>query len=124
MEVYSAGELTDSKRFAPLKEYKGDITVAGRFSDRQYEVRLDPPVIAQTRVHFQENLVQKADRRNLTLEESQNIINNSRLVLYQTDRKTLKFLAENGYAVLNMNKELVTAVPEKLRNKYRKYLEE
>ena len=123
MKVTYQGDITDSKRFAPLKEYDGEIKLIGKFSDRQYEVSLETPSIAKTRVHFQDNLKNKEDRKTLTLEESQNIINNRKLVLYQTDRQTLKFLSDNGYAVLNMNKELVTAVPEKLRSKYKKYLE-
>ena len=43
--------------------------------------------------------------------------------MYQTDRQTLKFLADNGYVMLNTKNEIVTVVPEKLRKKYRDYLE-
>ena len=46
----------------------------------------------------------------------------AKLTLYQADRKTLKFLADSGYAVLNLENELVTAVPQKWRKKYDKYL--
>lgn len=123
MRVEYPGELTDDKRFAPIKDYDGKIDVIKKFSDRQYQVRLDKPAISGTRVHFDENLANKPDRMPLTKEAAQSIIDNSKLTLYQTDRKTLKFLADNGYAVLNMNKELVTAVPEKLRMKYRDFLE-
>ena len=73
--------------------------------------------------HFITNLSIKPDRALLTIEASQSIINNSRLVLYQTDRNTLKFLSEDGYVVLSMDGNIVTAVPEKMRKKYRDYLE-
>ena len=59
----------------------------------------------------------------MNLETAQDIINNSRLTLYQTDRQTLKFLADKGYVMLNTKNEIVTVVPEKLRKKYRDYLE-
>lgn len=59
----------------------------------------------------------------MNLEAAQSIIDNSKLTLYQTDRQTIKFLADNGYVMLNTKKEIVTAVPEKLRKKYRDYLD-
>ena len=59
----------------------------------------------------------------MNLEAAQGIIDNSKLTLYQTERQTIKFLADNGYVMLNTKKEIVTAVPEKLRKKYRDYLE-
>ena len=46
------------------------------------------------------------------------------MTLFQWDRRTIKFLSDNGYAVLNTRKELVTAVPQKWRKKYDKYLKE
>ena len=51
-------------------------------------------------------------------------MNNAKLTLYQDDKFTMKFLAEDGYAVLNFDYELVTAVPQKWRKKYDQYLEE
>ena len=42
---------------------------------------------------------------------------------FQLDRNTIKFLSDKGYAVLNFDNELVTAVPQKWRNKYNAYLE-
>ena len=86
-------------------------------------MQLDPPQISGVTDHFAKNLALKPDRAALTIESSQRIINNSRLVLYQTDRNTLKFLADNGYVVLSADGKIVTAVPEKLRKKYRDYLE-
>lgn len=72
---------------------------------------------------FWDNLEGKADRSGLNIEAAQSIIDNSKLTLYQTDRQTLKFLADNGYVMLNTKREVVTTVPEKLRKKYRVYLE-
>ena len=95
----------------------------GKFSEKQYHVRLEPPQITGTTLHFAENLASKSDRAGLTIEAAQSIIDNSKLVLYQTDKHTLKFLADTGYAVVSLQGKLVTAVPEKLRKKYSDYLE-
>ena len=57
-------------------------------------------------------------------EAAQRIIDNSRLTLYQADRQNLKFLSDEGYVIINVNREVVTIVPEKLRKKYRDYLGE
>lgn len=123
MKVEYPWEITDIKKFAPLKEYRGDIRVVGQFSPKEYVVKLAPPSIAGIRGHFEENLQSRSDRAGLTVAAAQSIINNSKLALYQSDRGTLKFLSDNGYVILNMSNEIVTAVPEKLRGKYRRYLE-
>lgn len=123
MNVGYSSELKDIKRFAAFEDYQGNISVIGKPSDRQYEVRVDSPIITGVTQHFMDNLTLKPDRAWLTVEEAQDIIKNSILVLYQTDKKTLKFLADNGYTVLSMQGKIVTAVPEKLRKKYRNYLE-
>ncbi len=123
MRVEYPGDITDIKKFAPLKEYRGDIRVVGQFSPKEYVVKLAPPSIAGIRGHFKENLQSRSDRAGLTVAAAQSIINNSKLALYQSDRGTLKFLSDNGYVILNMSNEIVTAVPEKLRGKYRRYLE-
>lgn len=115
-------DLTDIKKFSPLKRYDGEIRVVEKFSDQEYVVELKKPQISGARKHFQENLQNKPDRAGLTQDVAQNIINSSKVVMYQTGKKNLKFLADNGYVILNMEKELVTAVPEKLRKKYKKYL--
>lgn len=108
---------------ADLKEYPDRIQVVGQFSEKQYHVKLDSPQITGTTQHFTENLSGKSDRAGLTIEAAQGIINNSRMILYQTDRRTLKFLADTGYAVVNLQGKLITVVPEKLRKKYKDYLE-
>lgn len=123
MQVQYPEELTSIKQFSGLESYQGNIKIVGKFSSRQYQVQLDPPQISGVTDHFANNLTMKPDRSALTIEASQSIINNSRLVLYQTDRITLKFLADSGYVVLSVDGKIVTAVPEKLRKKYRDYLE-
>lgn len=123
MRVEYPGDITDIKKFAPLKEYRGDIRVVGQFSAKEYVVKLDPPTISGVTQHFSDNLINRPDRAGLTIEAAQGIINSSKIVLYQPSNSTLKFLADNGYAVLNMQGKIVTAVPEKLRKKYRDYLE-
>lgn len=123
MQVQYPEGLTSIKQFSGLESYQGNIKIVGKFSSRQYQVQLDPPQISGVTDHFANNLTMKPDRSALTIEASQSIINNSRLVLYQTDRNTLKFLADSGYVVLSVDGKVVTAVPEKLRKKYRDYLE-
>jgi hypothetical protein len=123
LKVLYTGELTDDKRFAPLKEYEGGWKIKDKFSERQYVIDVGTPKIAGAKQHFWENLETRSDRSGLNLEAAQGIIDNSKLTLYQTDRQTIKFLANNGYVMLNTKKEIVTAVPEKLRKKYRDYLE-
>lgn len=123
LKVLYTGDLTDDKRFAPLKEYEGGWKIKDKFSERQYVIDVGTPKIAGAKQHFWENLETRSDRSGLNLEAAQGIIDNSKLTLYQTDRQTIKFLADNGYVMLNTKKEIVTAVPEKLRKKYRDYLE-
>lgn len=123
MRVEYPGDITNIKKFAPLKEYRGDIRVVGQFSAKEYVVKLEPPTISGVTQHFSDNLINRPDRAGLTIEAAQGIINSSKIVLYQPSNSTLKFLADNGYAVLNMQGKIVTAVPEKLRKKYRDYLE-
>ena len=123
IKVLTDGEITDDSRFAPLREYAGEWRIKKRFSDRQYVIDVGKPQISGAKQHFWDNLETRVDRSGLNLDAAQNIIDNNRLTLYQTDRQTLKFLAVNGYVMLNMKNEIVTVVPEKLRKKYRDYLE-
>lgn len=123
MRVAYPGDITDIQKFSPLKEYQGDIQVVGQFSPKEYVVKLAPPKLSGVRQHVLENEQFKADRAGLNLEAAQSIIDNSRVALYQSHKKTIKFLSDKGYVVINMKKEAVTVVPEKLRKKYRDYLE-
>ena len=123
MRVTYGADLTDIKKFAPLKEYGESWKITDKFSERQYVIDAGKPKVSGARQHFWDNLENRPDRSNLNLEVAQGIIDNSKLTLYQSDRQLLKFLSDNGYVMLNMKKEIVTAVPEKLRKKYRDYLE-
>ena len=116
-------DLTDIKKFAPLKEYDGSWKIVDKFSERQYVIDAGKPKISGARQHFWDNLEGRSDRSDLNLDAAQGIIDNSKLTLYQSDRQLLKFLSDSGYVMLNMKKEVVTAVPERLRKKYRDYLE-
>lgn len=123
LKVLYGGQLADSKKFAPLKEYAGAWKIKDKFSDRQYIIDVGKPQISGAKQHFWDNLDTRPDRSGLNLDAAQDIINNSRLTLYQTDKSAIKFLSDNGYTVINMKKEVITVVPEKLRKKYRDYLE-
>ena len=94
-----------------------------RISDKEIIVDAGKPVITGMRVHAAENLANKPDRVGMTQEQAQTFVDSAKLTLYQQDRKNLKFLAQNGYSILNLNHELVTAVPQKWRKKYDQYLE-
>ena len=74
--------------------------------------------------HAAENRAVKTDRADMTAERAQSFVDSAKLTLYQPERQTLKFMAEDGYAVLNFDHKLVTAVPQKWRKKYDDYLEE
>ena len=95
-----------------------------RISDKEIIVDAGRPAIVSSTSHAIENQQVKADRADMTVEKAQEFVNNAKLTLYQEDRATLKFLAEEGYAVLNFDHQLVTAVPQKWRKKFDKYLEE
>ena len=81
------------------------------------------PVQIQTlRHHAKENIELKSDRKAMTLENAQKIVDEAKVILYRKTNKTFKFVAEQGYSVLNADMELVTAVPQKWRKSYDKYL--
>lgn len=94
-----------------------------RISDKEIIVDAGKPVITGMRVHAVENLANKPDRVGMTQEQAQAFVDSAKLTLYQQDKSTLKFMAQNGYAVLNFKNELVTAVPQKWRKKYDQYVE-
>ena len=74
--------------------------------------------------HAKDNLENKVDRSSMTTDKAKEFIDNAKLVIFDSQRKTIKFMAEDGYSVLNFDNILVTAVPQKWRNKYNKYLKE
>ena len=123
LKALTDSEITDDGRFKPLKEYTGEWKIKDKFSDRQYVVDVGKPRITGAKQHFWDNLETKADRANLNLDAAQDIIDSSILTLYQVDKSAIKFVSDNGYTVINMKKEVITVVPEKIRKKYRDYLE-
>ena len=123
LKALTDSEITDDGRFKPMKEYTGEWKIKDKFSDRQYVVDVGKPRITGAKQHFWDNLETKADRANLNLDAAQDIIDSSRLTLYQVDKSAIKFVSDNGYTVINMKKEVITVVPEKIRKKYRDYLE-
>lgn len=123
LKALTDSEITDDGRFKPLKEYAGEWEIKDKFSDRQYVIDVGKPRITGAKQHFWDNLETKTDRANLNLDAAQDIIDSSRLTLYQVDKSAIKFVSDNGYTVINMKKEVITVVPEKIRKKYRDYLE-
>ena len=105
-----------------LKEH--NINIIDRADANNYIVNNYYPKITKLRGHALENLQQKSDRYNMTKEKAQEFVNNAKVVLYDKDRETIKFISEVGYAVLNFDNELVTAVPQKWRKKYEKFIRE
>lgn len=98
------------------------IGFVSQINEREFIVDAGAPIIKNPTIHALENLREKRSRENMTVETAQGFVDGAKLTLYQADRKTLKFLADGGYAVLNLENELVTAVPQKWRKKYDKYL--
>lgn len=103
---------------------KNNIEFVKRISEKEIVVKNYNPVIKEMSKHAEDNLNNKADRANMTIEKAQSFINNAKLVIFDSKRETIKFMAQDGYTVLNFDDKLITAVPQKWRNKYNKYLEE
>lgn len=95
-----------------------------RISSKEIIVSAGTPKIVSESAHAAENRAVKTDRADMTVERAQSFVNNAKLTLYQPESQTLKFMAEDGYAVLSFKHKLVTAVPQKWRKKYNNYLEE
>lgn len=93
-------------------------------SEKEVVVDAGKPEIARETKHAVDNRALKPDRANMTIEKAQSFVDNAKLTVYQPDRKNLKFLAQDGYTILNFDDVLVTAVPQKWRKKYDKYLKE
>lgn len=103
---------------------KQNIEFIQRISNKEVIVKNYKPIIKGMTHHATDNLNNKIDRADMTIESSQGFIDNAKLVLYNTERETIKFISEKGYTVLNFDNKLITAVPQKWRNKYNKYLKE
>lgn len=95
-----------------------------RINAEEVAVDAGTPTITGETKHFIENRENKADRAGMDLESTRQLIQSAKLALYQQKRLTIKFIAEDGYAVLSLNGKLVTAVPQRWRKKYDKILED
>lgn len=95
-----------------------------RIDSKEIIVDAGHPTIQGETAHAVDNQQLKPDRAEMTVEKAQEFVDYAKLTIYQEPRKVLKFLAQEGYAVLNFDHELVTAVPQKWRKKFDKYLEE
>lgn len=93
-------------------------------SKKEIVVNVPIPKVTGTTKHYIDNLQNKKDRAKLTFEECEKLVNSSKLELFDSTNNTIKYLTDNGYVVLNLKGEIVTAVPQKWRNKYDKYLED
>lgn len=128
--LYNLGD-TDSNvnaymRNKPIHDFLDEhrIKFISQIDAKEYIVNAGKPIITGHTGHSLDNLQSKADRANMTIEEAQKIVDSAKLTLLQWDRRTIKFLSDNGYVVLNTKNMLVTAVPQKWRKKYDKYLKE
>lgn len=101
---------------------KQGIKYKQRLNSNEIIVDAGKPTIKGSTVHAQTNQLTKTDRAEMNIETAQSFINEVKLTLYQQDRQTLKFMTQNGYAVLNFDHMLITAVPQKWRKKYDQYL--
>lgn len=95
-----------------------------RISASEIIVDAGKPTIVGMTGHAADNLANKADRADMTIQKAQEFVDTAKLTLYQQDRENMKFLAQEGYTILNLDHELVTAVPQRWRKKYDKYIQE
>lgn len=93
-----------------------------RISNDEIIVDAGKPQIVSMRQHAVDNLFTRPDRKDMSVEQAQLFVDNAKLTIYQVMRESIKFLAQDGYAVLNFQNELVTAVPQKWRKKYDKFI--
>lgn len=119
-------EYKDTFKITEMKNFISDsgYEYLGHISNEEMIVRPIRKInVSDFKQHAKDNLEFKIDRKDMTLDKTQGFVDNAKLVLFQKSRKTFKFLANDGYCVLNEKDILVTAVPQKWRKKYNKYLE-
>ncbi len=101
---------------------KHGIKYIQRINEKEIIVDAGMPNIRGETNHAGENRNNKLDRADMTMERAQQFVSLSKLTLYQHEKQTVKFLADEGYTVLSVDNRLITAVPQKWRKKYDKYL--
>lgn len=99
-----------------------DIKFIQWISDKEVVVDAGKPKITGMRKHAVDNLQSKSDRQKMTMERAQTFVDSCKLTVFRPEAKTLKYMSDEGYAVLNYDGQLVTAVPQKWRKKYDEYL--
>lgn len=103
---------------------ENNIEYIEKMSEKQFIIKNYKPKLSVMTQHAKDNLMDKSDRANMTLENAQMFIDNAKVVIYESNRRTVKFISQDGYSAVNLKNELVTAVPQKWRNKYNKYVKE
>lgn len=93
-----------------------------RISVKEIIVDAGRPTIKGERIHALQNREVKADRVEMTIEKAQEFVDGALLTVFRPKDSSLKFLSLDGYAALNFDHELITAVPQKWRKKYDQYL--
>jgi len=113
--------LNKNYRLAGQLQKKG-IQYITRVDENQIVVNAPKVQINEVSQHVYDNMEKKPDRAGLDRSKGQKIINNSLLTVYQQNNKRLKYIAKDGFTIINHNNDLITIVPEKLRNKWVKYI--
>ena len=92
-----------------LKEH--DIELVDKISDNLYSVKNYNPDVKDMTQYAKDNLQNKSDRSSMTTQKTKEFIDNAKLGIFDSQRQTIKFMAQDGYSVLNFDNILVTAVP-------------
>lgn len=111
-------------RDKPIREYLENKVVDFKKYISPKEIIVNVPLakVNGTTKHYRDNLKNRADRKSLTMDECKKVVNSAKLVLYDSTRDNLKFFTKDAYVILNFDGYIVTAVPQKWRKKYDKYL--
>lgn len=128
MKYNDGDEWQQYKRTLKTTEMKNFISDNGysyvqSITDNEILVtRSNKPTIIGMRQHAIDNITKKSDRKTMTQEKAQRLVNDAKLIVFRKSNRTFKYIADDGYCSLNENYEVVTAVPQKWRKKYDKYL--
>ena len=122
-EATDASDDQDDQPIIDMLRTKG-IAHIRRINTNEHLVRLQKPKITGETVHARENRETRPDREGLDIEEGQSYVDNAKIAIYRQGNNTVKFLAPDGYVVLNHDHEMVTGVRQKWRKKYDQYLQE
>lgn len=76
---------------------KNSIQFIERINNKECIVQNYKPKISEMTKHAIENLNNKSDRADMSIEKAQYFVNNAKIVLYDINRFTIKFISESGY---------------------------